>query len=172
MIFGLAVALVAVLGGTMTAIAGAGTGSTLVPLFALEFDFKLAVAAVALPHLSATAVRALQLRQDIDWSLFLRFGLICAAASLIGALMQSFLSSPVVTYAFAILLVVAGLLGLTGISARYHAGRTTSPTMRPSIASSWSATRRCSRTRPGRVRSARWNGAATVLKDRACPISS
>jgi hypothetical protein len=51
MSFALLVAAVAVIGGGMTAVAGPGTGSTLVPLFALRIDFKLAVAAAALPHL-------------------------------------------------------------------------------------------------------------------------
>lgn len=120
MAFAFVVLLVAVAGGTMTAVAGAGTGSTLVPLFALQFDFKLAVAAVALPHLAATTVRTLQLQKEIDRSLLMRFGLVCAVASLIGALVQSHVSAPVITDAFAVLLVLAGLFGLTGMSARTH----------------------------------------------------
>ena len=122
MLFGFFVAVVAIAGAIMTAIAGAGTGSTLVPLFALQYDFKLAVAAVAAPHLAATAVRTLQLRKEVDKGLFLRFGLVCAASSLVGALAQSWVSLPVITYGFAALLVIAGIIGLAGISERAQLG--------------------------------------------------
>lgn len=123
MIFALVVLAIAVMGGGMTALAGAGTGSMLVPLFGYQFDFKLAVAAVAVPHLSASAVRAFRLRHDIDQSLFFQFGLVCAVASLIGALVHTQVTVPVVAYLFAILLVIAGVLGLTGLAERIELGR-------------------------------------------------
>jgi uncharacterized membrane protein YfcA len=121
--FAALVALVSVIGGAMTAVAGAGTGSTLVPLFGTQFDFKLAVAAVTLPHLAATTTRTLQLWRHIDRALFLRFGIVCAVASLGGAILQSRISSPVITYAFAVLLIIAGVLGLTGQLERRRTGR-------------------------------------------------
>jgi uncharacterized membrane protein YfcA len=123
MMFTVFVAIVAIIGGGMTAIAGAGTGSTLVPLFAQRLDFKLAVAAVALPHLAASASRAVRLRRAIDGKLFVRFGVVCAIASLVGALIHTHASSPIITYLFAALLVLAGLLGLTGWSERIRLGK-------------------------------------------------
>lgn len=65
MTFALVVLAVAVIGGTMTALAGVGIGSTLVPLFGYQFDFKRAVAAVV-PHLCASVVQAFRLRHEID----------------------------------------------------------------------------------------------------------
>lgn len=110
-------------GGTMMAVAAAGIDSLLVPLFGTEFDFKLAVAAVSLPHFTAGALRTLQLRHDIDWPLFVRFGILCALASFAGALLQEHLSSGLITRVFAGLLVIAGGLGLTGILERKHEGK-------------------------------------------------
>ncbi len=66
MLFALVVLAVGVIGGAMAAVAGAGIGSTLVPLLALRMEFKLAVAAAALPHLAGGLVRAVQLRRSID----------------------------------------------------------------------------------------------------------
>lgn len=107
----------------MMAVAAAGIDSLLIPLFSIEYDFKLAVAAVALPHFTAGALRTWQLRKDIDRPLFLRFGIVCALASLAGALVQERFSSEVITYVFATLLVAAGLLGFTGILERKHQGK-------------------------------------------------
>jgi uncharacterized membrane protein YfcA len=88
MMFAVLVAAVGVVGGVMAALAGAGIGSTLVPLFALHVDFKVAVAAAALPHLVGSALRAYRLRQAIDWPLLRRFGIVCAVASFVGALLH------------------------------------------------------------------------------------
>lgn len=118
MIFGLIAALVGVAGGTMAALVGAGVGSTLVPLFAVQIDFKLAVAAAAIPHLVGGIQRTVQLRHHVDGRLLLRFGIVCALTSLIGALLHAAASHALVTYLFAGLLVLAGLLGLGGLSER------------------------------------------------------
>lgn len=122
-LFGMAVIPVAALGGTMMAVAAAGVDSVLVPLFGLQYDFKLAVAAVSLPHFAASALRTIQLHRHIDWRLFLRFGVVCAIASFGGAYLQERFSSALMTYVFAALLVVAGVLGFTGILERKHEGR-------------------------------------------------
>lgn len=114
---------VAAAAGTMMAVAAAGIDSLLIPLFGMTFDFKLAVAAVSLPHFAAGALRTWQLRRDIDRRLFLRFGVVCALASFAGAFVQERFSSEVMTYVFASLLIVAGLLGLTGILERKHQGK-------------------------------------------------
>jgi uncharacterized protein len=114
---------VGVLGGALAAITGAGIGSTLVPLLALRVDLKLAVAIAAVPHLIGGAIRALQLRHAIDRGVLVRFGAICAVASLVGALLHTQVASALVTYFFAALLVVAGVIATLGVAERLHFGR-------------------------------------------------
>jgi len=82
--------LVAVLGGTVIAVAGTGTGSVLMALLSLPFGFQVAqaaVAAVALPYLAATVAGAVQPRKEIDRPCLMRFGIVCAVTSLVGALL-------------------------------------------------------------------------------------
>lgn len=123
MIFAVAVVIVAFAGGVMTAVAGMGVGSVLVPLLALRLDFKLAIAAAALPHLIATAVRAVRLRKKIDAAVFRYFGLVCVVASFVGAIAQPHISTTIVTDVFAGLLILAGLGGLTGLSEQTRSGK-------------------------------------------------
>jgi uncharacterized protein len=112
-----------VLGGGLAAVAGAGIGSILVPLLALRVDLKVAVAIATVPHLVGGLVRAVQLRHAIDRGVLFRFGIVCAVASFAGALVHTQVSSPLVTYFFAGLLVVAGLLSALGLTGRLHVGR-------------------------------------------------
>jgi uncharacterized membrane protein YfcA len=116
--FLLVVLLVAVLAGGVAAITGFGIGSLLTPLLALQLGFKLAVAAVSIPHLLGTAVRFVTLRQHVDRRVLLGFGLTSAAGGLTGALLHTFFESPILTAIFAALLVFAGVTGLVGIAER------------------------------------------------------
>src|SRR5262249_9593785 len=118
----LLVAAVAVLAGAVAAVAGFGIGSLLTPLFAWQTGTKLAVAAVSIPHLAGTALRFAMLRQHIDRRLLLSFGLMSAAGGLAGALLQSAIGSPVLTFVFGVLLVFAGVMGLTGLGERMRFG--------------------------------------------------
>lgn len=107
----------------MMAVAAAGIDSLLIPLFSLEYDFRLAVAAVAVPHFVAGVIRTAQLRSKIDWRVFTPFAVMSALFTLAGALLQSRVSSSIVTHVFAGLLVVSGLLGFTGLLKREHKGK-------------------------------------------------
>jgi uncharacterized membrane protein YfcA len=121
----------AVLSGGTAAVAGFGIGSLLTPVLAARFDTGTAVAAVAIPHAAATALRCWRLRHSVDWTLLRRFGLLSAAGSLAGALLYTRLSNASLTLALAVLLLatsaatlgdlpskrrlngpIAGLLGL------------------------------------------------------------
>jgi uncharacterized membrane protein YfcA len=121
----------AVLSGGTAAVAGFGIGSLLTPLLAARFDTGTAVAAVAIPHAAATALRCWRLRHSVDWTVLRRFGLLSAAGSLAGALLYTRLSNASLTLALAVLLLatsaatlgdlpsklrltgpIAGLLGL------------------------------------------------------------
>jgi uncharacterized membrane protein YfcA len=121
--FLLALALVGVLSGATAAIVGFGIGSLLTPLLALRLDMATAVAAVALPHAVATALRCWRLRHAIDWSVARRFGLLSALGGLAGALLYSRLGGGVLTLILAGLLILTGVSGLTSFPRRVSARR-------------------------------------------------
>jgi uncharacterized protein len=113
-----------ILAGAIASVAGFGIGSLLTPVFALRVDMKLAVAAVAIPHLVATALRLTMMRQHVDWRLVRTFGVMSAVGGLTGALLQQRLRGPGLVMVFGGLLVFAGLTGLTGAIERVRLGRT------------------------------------------------
>src|SRR5438093_799358 len=77
---------------------------------------KLAVAAVSVPHMTATALRFWLLRKDVDRRLLWSFGLMSAAGGLAGALLHAYADSPILTAVFGGLLILTGVMGLTGLS--------------------------------------------------------
>jgi uncharacterized membrane protein YfcA len=103
--FLLGVFALAVLSGGTAAVAGFGIGSLLTPLLASRFDTGTAVAAVAIPHAAATALRCWRLRRAVDWSILRRFGLLSAAGSLGGALLYTRLSNTALTLTLGVLLL-------------------------------------------------------------------
>jgi hypothetical protein len=113
----------AVLGGAIAALAGFGIGSILTPLLALSVGTKQAVVAVSIPHLIATGIRFWNLRQKIDRHLLKNFGIASAGGGLLGALLGSRFSSPVLAYILGGLLVFAGFMGITGLSKRLRFGK-------------------------------------------------
>ena len=110
--------VVAVLGGATAAVSGFGIGSLLTPLFALQMPMPTAVAAVALPHAAATALRAWRLRRAIDWGVLRSFGLVSAAGGLAGAFWYARLGSGTLTVVLGALLVLTAIAGLTGWTSR------------------------------------------------------
>jgi uncharacterized protein len=114
----LLVALVGVLAGAIAALSGFGIGSLLTPVFALQLDTKLAVAAVSIPHLIGTALRFSRMRKHVAREVFLRFGVPSAIGGLAGAFLHNILGSPALEAVFGGLLVFAGAAELTGLSRR------------------------------------------------------
>jgi uncharacterized membrane protein YfcA len=82
----------------------------LTPLLTLRLGAELAVVAVAIPHLLATAVRFTRHVGAVDWQVFIRFGVWSAAGGLTGALLQAMLAGPT------LLGVLGGLLVATGVA--------------------------------------------------------
>jgi uncharacterized membrane protein YfcA len=93
-------------------------------VFALRVEMRLAVAAVAVPHLIATTLRLWMMRRHVDWRIVRTFGIMSAAGGLAGALLQQRLRGPGLLMVFGGLLVFAGLTGLTGAMERIRLGRT------------------------------------------------
>jgi uncharacterized protein len=121
--FSALVAIAAVVAGAIASVSGFGIGSVLTPVFNTHVDMRLAVGAVSIPHVVATALRFWRMRHDTDWGVLRTFGLMSAAGGLTGALLQQSATSPVLTIVFAALLVFVGVAGLTGLSERMRFGR-------------------------------------------------
>lgn len=109
-------AVVAVVAGAIASLAGFGIGSLLTPLLAIKTGISLAVAGVSIAHLFGTALRFFYLRRFINKRVFISFGLTSAAGGLAGALLQTALQNVVLTIIFGALLVLAGVLELSGLS--------------------------------------------------------
>ena len=117
------VVIASLVAGAIASVSGFGIGSILTPVFNRHVDMRLAVAAVSIPHLVATAVRFWRMRRDTDWSVLKTFGLMSAAGGLTGALLQHLATSPALMFVFAGVLMFVGVAGLTGLSQRLRFGR-------------------------------------------------
>jgi uncharacterized protein len=112
-----------IVAGAVAAVAGFGIGSLLTPLLATAVGTKLAVAAVALPHVAGTAQRFWMLRRYVDRHVLLTFGITSALGGLAGALIHAEASSRALAIVFGLLLVLAGISQLTGLVERVRWGR-------------------------------------------------
>ena len=117
------VALAGLLAAAVAAVTGFGIGSLLTPVLALETGAKLAVAAVSIPHLVGTAQRFWMLRNHVDRSVVLGFGIASAVGGLAGALVHVWVSSRVLAVVFGVLVMTAGVSELTGWMRRVRWGR-------------------------------------------------
>ena len=120
---GALVAFVGLVAGGVAAVTGFGIGSLLTPVLALETGTKIAVAAIAVPHLVGTAQRFWLLRQHVDRPVLLGFGIASAAGGLSGALLHVWISSRALTVVFGIVVALAGMAELTGWMRRVRWGR-------------------------------------------------
>lgn len=107
----------------VAALSGFGIGSILTPLLATQIDIKLAVAAISIPHLIATALRFWMLRKHVNKQVFIRFGSFSAVGGLLGALFHAKANDPVLVYVFSGLLMYVGLSGLMGWSQKFRIGK-------------------------------------------------
>ena len=121
--FDLLIAAAGVAAGAIASVAGFGIGSLLTPIFALHTGTRLAVAAVAIPHLAGTALRFWMLRGRLDRRVFVWFGLTSAAGGLAGALLHASASNGALARVFGGLLIFVGLTELTGLMSRVRLGK-------------------------------------------------
>jgi uncharacterized membrane protein YfcA len=108
------VAIVAMVAAAIASVTGFGVGSLLTPTLAVETGTRLAVAAVSVPHLVATAQRFWVLRAHVDKRVLLRFGTASGVGGLAGALIQTRVESRALTMVFGIAVLLAGLSELSG----------------------------------------------------------
>jgi uncharacterized membrane protein YfcA len=118
LLFLFGVFVLAVLSGGTAAVAGFGIGSLLTPLLATSFGTATAVAAVAIPHAAATALRCWRLRGNIEWTVVRSFGLLSAAGGLIGALLYTRFSNDALTLTLGLLLVSTAVATIVDLPSR------------------------------------------------------
>ena len=118
-LFQLALFATAVISSAVASVTGFGIGSLMTPLLNSQFELKLAVALVSVPHFVATTLRCYILRKEIDKQALLRFGIASAVGGLLGALAQNYCRDPILLKIFAGLLIFAGFLAATGLSRRF-----------------------------------------------------
>ena len=118
--FSVALFVVAVFSGATASVVGFGIGSLLTPLLAVELGTSVAVAAVALPHALATAVRCWRLRRHIDRNVLIHFGLLSAAGALGGALVYTRLGPTALAGVLGGLLLLTAIAQLTGWNRRWE----------------------------------------------------
>ena len=120
--FALIIAVGSILAGAIASIVGFGIGSVLTPLFAVRLGTQLAVAAVSIPHLFATALRFWRLRAHVNRRVLVSFGITSAAGGLVGALLHSYASNRSLAIVFGVLLLFVGLSELTGLARHMRFG--------------------------------------------------
>jgi uncharacterized membrane protein YfcA len=109
---------VAAIAGGLAAVTGFGIGSLLTPVLALQVETRLAVAAVAIPHVVGTALRFWLLGGGVDRTVLWRFGLTSAAGGLLGAALNSWATNRWLTIIFGGLLLFAAASQATGLAGR------------------------------------------------------
>ena len=114
----LLIVVAALLAGALASVTGFGIGSLLTPALSLTVDARLAVAAVAVPHLAGTALRFWMLKGHVDRRIFWRFGLMSAAGGLIGALLHTRANAPALMILFGSLLLFVALSEVAGWARR------------------------------------------------------
>jgi uncharacterized membrane protein YfcA len=118
LVFLFGVFVLAVLSGGTAAVAGFGIGSLLTPALAASFGTSTAVAAVAIPHAAATALRCWRLRSNIEWNVVRSFGLLSATGGLIGALLYTRFSNAALTLTLGLLLLSTAVATIVDLPAR------------------------------------------------------
>jgi uncharacterized protein len=114
----LALLALAVLAGAVAALAGFGIGSLLTPALGASIGIRAAVAVVSVPHAVATATRLWALRDAVDAGVLRSFGVASAIGGIAGAGLHGLLASPALSVVLGGLLILAGVLELTGLNRR------------------------------------------------------
>ncbi len=118
-LFNALVALAAFVAGALASVAGFGLGSILTPLLATHVGMKVAVAAVSIPHMLATALRFWMLRRKVDRHVLLSFGITSAIGGLAGAIAHTFFGGRALTIVLALLMIFTGITGLLRVQFRF-----------------------------------------------------
>jgi uncharacterized protein len=119
----LVAAAASLLAAAIASITGFGVGSILTPVFAARAELPVAVAAVSIPHLIATAQRFWVLRRLVDRRVLAGFGVASAVGGLAGAFLLQRFSSDALEKLFGVVVTLGGVAELTGWMRRVHWNR-------------------------------------------------
>jgi uncharacterized protein len=122
-VFEFLIVVVGFFAGMTASVAGFGIGSFLIPLVSVRTGTKVAIALVSVPHFFGTSVRFWLLKSKVNRKILSRFGLLSAAGGLTGALLHSFFVSGLLQIIFAIMLILAGIVGVLQVSKRLRFGK-------------------------------------------------
>lgn len=111
------------LAGAISAVAGFGIGSIMTPVLGLIIGVKLAVPAASIPHFAGNVLRLWTLRRRVDREILKTFGLMSAVGALSGALLHAVVATRPLKLAFAVCLVLFGMLGVFSRPIRIRFGR-------------------------------------------------
>src|SRR5687767_5837040 len=114
--------LAALIAGAIASVTGFGIGSILTPVLSVRIGVKLAVAAVAIPHVVATAQRFWTLRSHVDRRVLWGFGVASAIGGLAGAYAHTRASTDALGLVFGIVVILTGVAELTGWMRRVRWG--------------------------------------------------
>lgn len=114
MLFLIALFALGIVSGGTAAVVGFGIGSLMTPFLLTELTPTLAVAAVSLPHLVATALRFIQHRHAVDRGVIARFGVASAIGGLTGALLLGAMNDAWLFGLLGALLMATAIANLTG----------------------------------------------------------
>jgi len=110
--------VVGLVAGSIASVTGFGIGSLLTPLLAVPMGTRLAVAAVAVPHVVGTALRFWRLDVSPDRHVLRSFGITSAGGGLVGALLHGWAGNPALTIVLGVLLVFTAISELVGLAGR------------------------------------------------------
>ncbi len=108
--------ITSVVSGATASVIGFGIGSLLTPVLAIHLGTDAAIAAVALPHLAGGLLRGWRLRNSIDRSVLVRFGILSAIGGLIGAFLFARLAPLLLSRILGALLLLTATAGIAGWS--------------------------------------------------------
>lgn len=93
----------------ITLFTGFGVGTIMAPVMALYFDVKVAVFLAAIVHFFNNASRLYMYRDQVNWQVIKRFGVISIAGAFIGSYAQIFIDSQWLKSGFGLFLAVYSL---------------------------------------------------------------
>lgn len=100
--------LVTLATSAITLFTGFGVGTIMAPVMALYFDVKVAVFLAAIVHFFNNASRLYLYRDQINWGVIKRFGVVSLAGAFLGSYAQLYIDSAWLKAGFGLFLVIYG----------------------------------------------------------------
>lgn len=94
----------------VTLLAGFGLGTILTPVFIFFYDIKVAVLLVAVVHFFNNLLRLILFREHVDLKIVKKFGVLSICGAFLGAYLQQYLFSEILTVLLGLLLIFLGVI--------------------------------------------------------------